>query len=109
MDEEHLYIAPNILISECRQGMPCSHCLSLDNGKTFNKHYGHDIYELIKGIVSDKIRTEPEFTHLYGMYQANILLKYRPFNPITNPPINPENTTHNTSVENTDSPLPTQS
>lgn len=72
-----------IVIEPCKQGIPCKHCFSQDNGKTFTSRYGHDIFAFIKDITTDqKITTDLSFKHLHGMYTANNLLKYKKLNPI---------------------------
>ncbi len=64
-----------IIVGACKYGLPCKHCLSLDNGKTFKSEYGHDIYNLLKERISSK---DKFYNHLRGMYEANALIKYRP-------------------------------
>ena len=98
---KYLFISPSdpnephktIVVGPCKNGLPCKHCLSFDNGQKFSPQYGHDIYVLIKDIFIDKTKSNPKFQHLHGMFQANTLLKYKPFKPITPPITSPHNDT----------------
>lgn len=72
-----------IIVGACKQGLPCKHCLSLDNGKTFKSEYGHDIYNLLKERISPK---DKFYNHLRGMYEANSLIKYQPIKILSSHP-----------------------
>ena len=73
------------IIGSCRQGIPCRHCFSQDNGITFTPKYGHDIYAFIMDSTDPTIRSHRIFKHLKGMFDANNLLKLKPPKPIATP------------------------
>lgn len=87
---KYLFIPPKnplfphqtIVIGPCHQGIPCQHCFSQDNAKTFNPKYGHDIFAFVRDTTDPYVRSHINFKHLRGMYDANKLLRYKPFTPI---------------------------
>ena len=76
----------SIVVGPCKNGMPCSHCFSFNNGADFQPEYAHDIYVFIESLTPEKLKSTPNFRHIKAAYDVNKMLKYKKFKPIKMPP-----------------------
>lgn len=75
----------SIVVGPCRNGMPCSHCFSFDNGANFHREYAHDIYPLIEHLVPEDVKSTLNFKHIKAAYNVNKMLHYKKFKRIKMP------------------------